>query len=251
MKIICMIPSRYLSQRFEGKALADIDGKPMIQHVYERSREAQGLDDTIVVTDDDRILQAVKDFGGAVILTPSSLPTGTDRCAHAAALLHLDDDDIIVNVQGDQPRIQVEHIEKVIASMHQNRYAVMATLAFAHNAPACRVSDPNIVSVVCDKEWNAIYFSRFAIPFPGSEPGVCHLKHLGIYAYRRDFLRIYASLPQGILERAESLEQLRAIENGYKIKVELTNVDSLSVDVFSDIERIRGNITECGGGCCG
>jgi 3-deoxy-manno-octulosonate cytidylyltransferase (CMP-KDO synthetase) len=250
MKVVCMIPARYGSRRFEGKALADLDGKPMIQHVYERAAAAANLDGIAVVTDDLRISDAVKSFGGKVLMTSPELMTGTDRIAEAVEFLGLGDEDIVVNVQGDQPCISPQHIEQVAALLLQDPAAVMATLAFKIEEVE-DIDDPNAVKVVFDNDFNAIYFSRSPIPYMRGGSGYpAYFKHQGIYAYRRWFLRLFAELAPGSLELAESLEQLRAVENGYLIKVALTEIDSPSVDTLPDLVKVRGMIAEHGG-CAG
>ncbi len=223
--IIAVIPARYSSTRFPGKALADIKGKPMIQWVYERTRRSKLIDRVIVATDDERILSAVKSFGGEAMMTSSHHDTGTDRIAEVAKAL---DCDIVVNVQGDEPLIQPEMIDEAIAPLVQDASIPMGTL--------CRkiedreeAFDPNVVKVVFDKNSFALYFSRAPIPWDRdawagksswkelSLEGPVY-KHIGLYVYRRDFLLDYAHMPQTALEAAEKLEQLRALEHGYRIK---------------------------------
>lgn len=241
-----MIPARYASKRFEGKALADIDGKPMVQRVYESCLGAEWLDYIIVVTDDERIFMAVNAFGGHVVMSPSELKTGTDRIAFIANDLHLDDDDIVINVQGDQPMVRSEHIARVAEPLISFPGLEMATLACPIRDTR-DLADRNTVKVSVNGDGYAVYFSRAPIP---SGAG-CYMKHLGIYAYRRWFLRIFAELPQGGLELAESLEQLRAIENGHKIRVEIIDIDSPSVDIPEDIPRLAVCGIETHGGCAG
>lgn len=248
-KVICMIPARYQSTRFQGKALAEIGGKPMVQHVYERCREAKWLDCVAVVTDNDAIFRAVRAFGGKVLMSSPLMKTGTDRIAQVADYLALADGDVVINVQGDQPRIRPEHLSLVMAPLVSFPSLPMSTLAFPLPADT-DPSDRNTVKVAVNRDGYAIYFSRSPIPFHVNGNGGGYLKHLGIYAYRRGFLRDYAALPQGVLERVESLEQLRAIENGHSIRVVVTDIDSPSVDVPEDLRRIR-TIEEKYGGCAG
>jgi 3-deoxy-manno-octulosonate cytidylyltransferase (CMP-KDO synthetase) len=244
-----MIPARYGSRRFEGKALADMDGKPMIQRVYESVMEAKGIDWITVVTDDRRIYDTVKSFGGNAMTTRGTHNTGTDRIAEVADTLGLKNDDIVVNVQGDQPCVHPEHIEKAVSLLKEDRLCAMSTLAYEIQNEA-EVNDHNSVKVVFDKDFNAIYFSRWPIPYRRNGNGAPYYKHLGVYAYRRWFLKTYTELPEGSLEISESLEQLRVIENGYKIKVALTDIDSPSVDTPSDLQRVNDDIARIGG-CAG
>ena len=248
--IACFIPARYESRRFAGKALACIDGKPMIQHVHERAQKAAGLSCLAVVTDDLRIHDVVAGFGGLVVMTPAGLPTGTDRIAAALEILGIIDDDmIIVNVQGDQPCITAGHINQVAGVlMDCGEPFAMATLAYQLRGDA-DIHDPNTVKVVFDSRFQALYFSRSHIPHRSSPAGACY-KHLGIYAYRRPFLKTFAALPQGRLEQAENLEQLRAIENGHGIRIAVTEIDSPSVDIPGDIPT-AATFMQNHGGCAG
>lgn len=237
-KVVCMIPARYGSRRFEGKALADLHGKPMIQRVYERVIEADNIDLVAVVTDDKRIYDTVKGFGGNVMMSSRGHNTGTDRIAEVVDFLNLEDRDIVVNVQGDQPRISPMHIEQVVLMLLKDELQVMSTLAFRIDS-IDDIPDSNVVKVVFGDDGTAIYFSRCPIPYRQSGIAVPYYKHLGIYAYRVEFLKTYAALPQGALELAESLEQLRAIENGYRIAIAVTDIDSPSVDTPSDLKKIH------------
>lgn len=249
MKVVCMIPARYGSKRFEGKALADLNGKPLIQHVYERAADYTAVSWTGVVTDDDRIAAAVKSFGGNIIMTPTDCRTGTDRVAKAAEAFFLEDDDIVVNIQGDQPRIHPQHIEQVVSVLDGNTLYPAASLAFKIQQVG-EVSNINTVKVVFGADQQAVYFSRCPIPFRNNGNGPAYHKHIGIYAYRAWFLRQFALLESGILERAESLEQLRIMENGYQIKMGVTMIDSPSVDTAEDMIQVQNIINDCGG-CCG
>lgn len=251
MKVVCMIPARYESRRFEGKALADLHGKPVIQHVYENAKQAPGLARIAVVTDDERIRAVVQSFGGEAILTSSKLRTGSDRCAKACESLNLGEQDICVNVQGDQPYIRPDHIKQVVSVLKGDKTrAGMATLAFKFMR-AEEMGDPNCVKVIFDSTFKAIYFSRCLIPYR-TNGHVPYFKHLGIYAYRNWFLQEYAKWPQGALERSESLEQLRVIENGYPVRIGLTALDSPSVDTPDDLRRLALFCPELKhGGCAG
>ncbi len=239
MKIICVIPARYSSTRLPGKPLALIAGKPMIQHVYERAREAKEPDRVLIATDHEQVYNAVKAFGGEVVMTSPHHPTGTDRLAEVAA--RLEGTDVIINVQGDEPLIDPAVIDRLAAEFLQTPDLMMATLA----APLLEseYNMPSAVKVVTDLAGYALYFSRSLIPYPRNQvDGQVAYKHIGIYAYRRDFLLKYAALPPTPLEKAESLEQLRALEHGYRIKVLKTEFASVGVDTPEDLERVNAII---------
>lgn len=241
--IVCLIPSRYESTRFPGKPLADLMGKPMIQHVYERVLMARGVAFAAVVTDDERIFRAVEAFGGRAVMTASRHLSGTDRLAEAAEVLSLADETIVVNVQGDQPLFVPGQVEEVAAPLREDPSLAMATLIYRIVRQE-EVTHPHAVKTVFDEQHFALYFSRSTIPFvrdKGQE--VAYYKHHGIYAYRRSFLRTFAALPQGPLERLESLEQLRALEHGYRIRVVVTAHDSVEVDTPEELERVRRILT--------
>ena len=239
MKIVVIIPSRYGSTRFDGKPLALISGKPMIQCVYERAVSAGIVDQVVVATDDARIYGAVTGFGGIAIMTGAENRSGTDRVAEAAEKLNLAADDIVVNIQGDQPRIHPSCIQEVAAPLIKNPDIQMSTLAFRIINPE-EITNPKDVKVIFDVLGNALYFSRSAIPFGRDASTVFDTyKHLGIYAYTRRFLDMFRSLPDGRLENIEKLEQLRALEHGYRIRVMVTDHDSPEVDVPDDIRRIQ------------
>ncbi|NVN98729.1 MAG: 3-deoxy-manno-octulosonate cytidylyltransferase [Geobacteraceae bacterium] len=245
MKITAIIPARYGSTRFEGKALADIFGKPMIQHVYERTSRSALVSDVIVATDDERIASAVKKFGGKVEMTSTAHETGTDRLAEVAGRI---DSDIIVNVQGDEPLIDPGMIDEAIEPMTTDSSLVMSTLKSRIKTLHDFLS-PNVVKVVTDWEGNALYFSRSPVPnfrdkwndlkdekFSSGKL-LCY-KHIGLYVYRRDFLLQYSQMSPTYLELAEKLEQLRVLENGYKIRVIETSHDSIGVDTPSDLVAV-------------
>jgi len=233
-KILGVIPARFASSRFPGKVLVPLSSKPMLQHVYERACQARYLTSTIIATDDERIFEAARSFGAQVRLTRSDHVSGTDRVAEVASV---EEADIIVNIQGDEPLIDPDAIDSAILPLEHNPEVVMATLKKEIEAPG-EVTDSNVVKVVTDRAGDAIYFSRCPIPFgrPGHPPR--HFKHVGLYVYRRRFLLRYSSLPIGPLEQAERLEQLRAIENGYKIRVVETEYESLGVDTPADLDRV-------------
>lgn len=236
MNILCVIPARYSSTRLPGKPLADIAGKPMIQHVYERAALAKKPTTVLVATDHPLVYQAVHSFGGTVMMTSADHPTGTDRLAEVAE--HFSTADIIINVQGDEPLIDPQVIDELAAAFEQDTDLAMATLMT--EMPDHELTSPNAVKVITDINGYALYFSRSLIPFPRvKEVGLSVHKHLGIYAYRRDFLLKYAKLAPTPLERTESLEQLRALEHGYKIKVIKTNFQSIGVDTLEDLERVN------------
>ena len=245
MKISAVIPARYASTRFEGKALADIAGKPMVQHVYERASRASLVSEVIVATDDDRIAAAVREFGGRVEMTSRDHETGTDRLAEVAERLYAD---IVVNVQGDEPLIDPAMIDEAIGPLAQDPAIVMGTLKTRIKNLHDFLS-PNVVKVVTDWEDFALYFSRSPLPnFRDkwndlkdeaflSGKLLCY-KHVGLYVYRRDFLLQYARMSPTYLELAEKLEQLRALENGYRIKVVATDYESIGVDTPADLEKV-------------
>lgn len=242
MKIVTIIPSRYGSTRFEGKPLAPICGKPMIQHVYESARRAAHMDMVVVATDDDRILRSVEDFGGRAVMTSAELRSGTDRVAEAAAKLELAMEDIVINVQGDQPLLDPLCLEQVVSPLISEPELGMSTLAFGIVNPD-EYTNPKDVKVVMDNLGNALYFSRACIPYgrDGSAQSDS-LKHLGVYAYRREFLEIFRKLPSGKLEAIEKLEQLRALEFGHQVRVVVTEYDSPEVDLPSDIPRVEKHL---------
>jgi len=249
--IIAVIPARYGSTRFPGKALAAIKDKPMIQWVYERTRQSSLVNRVIVATDDERILRAVSSFGGEAMMTSPAHPTGTDRIAEVAASL---DCDIVINVQGDEPLIQPEMIDEAVAPLVHDPSIPMGTLCRKIES-ADEAFDPNVVKAVFDKSGFALYFSRAPIPwnrdlwagkktFADMTPGGALHKHIGLYAYRRDFLLHYAKLPQTALEEVEKLEQLRALENGHRIKVTVTRHESFGVDIPADLSKILQQLEE-------
>ncbi len=231
-----MIPARFESTRLPGKPLALIHGKPMIQHVYERARALELVDRVLVATDDARIEAAVRGFGGEVVMTRREHQSGTDRLAEAAAGL---DADVIVNIQGDLPFLQAGMVHGALAVMQADAELPMATVKAPIREPHEMVN-PNVVKVVTDREGNALYFSRSPLPYhrDGAD-GVLGYKHIGLYAYRRDFLLRFARLAPTPLERAEKLEQLRALEWGFRIRVAETSCENIEVDTPQDLERAR------------
>jgi 3-deoxy-manno-octulosonate cytidylyltransferase (CMP-KDO synthetase) len=240
MKTIAIIPSRYGSTRFEGKPLALISGKAMIQHVCEAASKANHIQGVFVATDDQRIFDAVGKFGGQAIMTSSDMRSGTDRAADAARQLGLAPDDIVINVQGDQPLIDPRCLDEVVAPLLADPELGMSTLAF-RIVNSKEYQDPKDVKVVMDERGDALYFSRASIPFARDKGDPFDsYKHLGIYAYRCSFLEVFLNLPTGRLETIEKLEQLRALEYGHRVGVVVTAYDSPEVDLPSDIARIEG-----------
>jgi 3-deoxy-manno-octulosonate cytidylyltransferase (CMP-KDO synthetase) len=237
-KVVVVIPARYGSTRLPGKPLVSIAGKPMIQRVFERAKLAQRVDQVIVATDDERIVKAVEAFGGEVRMTRSDHRTGTERVAEVAA--HVEGD-VFVNVQGDEPLLDPAAVDAAVTSLLEEPPASIATVATPIKTPA-DIMDPNVVKTVLDFEGNAIYFSRAPIPWvrdTGSKVLARHLKHLGLYVFEREALLEYPTLPPGELERIEQLEQLRWLENGWKIRVAEVEHDAVSVDVPEDVARVE------------
>ncbi len=237
-----IIPARYASSRFPGKPLINIGGKTMIQRVYEQACQAKTLKTVIVATDDERIYQHVQDFGGNVVMTSPNHPSGTDRCYEAYTLSGMKDIDAIVNIQGDEPFIQPGQID-LLCSIFDSREVQLGTLV-KKLKNAADLNNPNAMKVVLNKDKEALYFSRSPIPYLRNHPQEKWLdnhtfyKHIGIYAYRTDVLQQIVQLPPSSLELAESLEQLRWLENGYKIKVAVTDYESISVDTPEDLEKL-------------
>lgn len=246
MRVVVIIPSRYGSTRFDGKPLADICGQPMIQWVYQRASQADCVDSVHVATDDERIGEAVDGFGGRVVMTSSECRSGTDRVAEAAERLGLAMQDVVVNIQGDQPLVDPRCLDAVVQPFHDDPAVTMTTLAFAI-VDQREIADPKDVKVTFDNNGDALYFSRAAIPHgrDGSE-GYDTYKHLGVYAYTREFLECFRSLAPGRLEGIEKLEQLRAMEHGYRIRVVVTPYDSPEVDLPEDIQRIQNKLAAMG-----
>lgn len=240
-KIFAIIPARYQSSRFEGKPLTLIQGKPMIQHVVERARKVKLITQVVVATDDERIARAVEEFGGTCVMTRPDHASGTDRLAEAASKLGIPDEDVIVNIQGDQPMFHEEVIEQVARPLLNESELPMSTLIYKIIRPE-EINDPNHVKTVFDCHGNALYFSRSPIPFQRDDKGEdkpTYYKHLGVYAYRRSFLATFVNLPEGQWEHFEKLEQLRALEFGYKLRVVLTEHDSVEVDTPKDVLRVE------------
>lgn len=251
MKVVAIIPARYSSSRFPGKVVFPIAGKSMIRRVWERAGQAKGIDDVIVATDDERVQRTVAAFGGKYVMTSTECRSGTERCAEAADKISAD---IIINVQGDEPVINPHSLELLVKPFRENDRLGMATLK--HPIESCAsFLNPNIVKVICDEQDNAIYFSRHPIPYfrdkdellkrweeTGKRPEELvppPMKHIGVYAYRSNFLQALTRLPPTELEAAELLEQLRVLAWGFDIKVVTTPHDSLGVDVEADVKKVE------------
>ena len=235
MKIGCVIPARFGSTRLPGKPLADIAGKPMIQRVYERVTNAKKPEVFIVATDDQRVYDAVQSFGGTVVMTDANHPTGTDRLAEVAQ--QYTDLDVIINVQGDEPMIDANLIDQLAELFESDDVLQMATVATLLLEE--EYDEPSAVKVILNKRNDAMYFSRSLIPYPRHDFVNTPLKHIGIYAYRRQFLLDYAKMEPTAAEQTESLEQLRALENGFAIRVITTDKRFVGVDTPEDLARVN------------
>lgn len=237
-KVIVVIPSRYASTRLPGKPLVALAGKPMVQHVYERAKQAQTVHRVLVATDDQRIVDAVKAFGGEARMTRTDHRTGTERIAEVA--VH-EEGDVFVNVQGDEPLIDPVAIDTAVGALLEEPQAQIATVATPIRH-AGDIMDPNVVKTVLDFDGNALYFSRAPIPWIRDTQQKLHVKywkHLGLYVFQREALLEYSTLPQGELEKIEQLEQLRWLENGWKIRVAEVVHDAVSVDIPEDVGRVE------------
>ncbi len=238
MNVIGVIPARYSSTRFEGKVLADISGKPMIQHVWERAKQALILDDVIIACDDERIAAVAKGFGAKVVFTAKAHICGTDRIIEVINPLEVK---AVINIQADEPLIHPMMIEAVGRALLDDHKISMATLMKKIEDPK-EINDPHVVKVVVDKNNFALYFSRAAIPYypENSEANeLVYYKHIGLYGYTKDFLFTYKNLPVSRLEKTERLEQLRVLEEGYRIKVLETKHETIGVDTPADLEKVK------------
>ncbi len=233
MKAVGVIPARYAATRFEGKVLATLYGKPVIQHVWEKAKKAHTLDELIVAADDERIIKAVESFGGKATLTAKEHPSGTDRLREVVNPL---DVNIVVNVQADEPLLHPSMIDELVTALQQDKEIVMATLMKRIDNPE-EIDNPNVVKVAVDKDNFALYFSRAAIPHHKQVDAGCYYKHIGLYSYTKDFLSTFVDMPRSFLEKTEELEQLRALENGYKIKVLETSYNTVGIDTPEDLKR--------------
>ena len=238
-KILGVIPARFGSTRFPGKALANVDSRTMLQHVYERVSMARYLQNVIIATDDDRIYNEARRFGARVLMTRADHVSGTDRVAEVASAF--EDIELVVNIQGDEPLIDPDAIDTAVLPLLEEPAIPMATLKKRIEDPR-ELADPNVVKVVTDRFENALYFSRATIPYARDAGSVPCFKHIGLYVYRREFLLRYATLPVGPLEQTERLEQLRALENGFRIRVVETDYESFGIDTPDDLERVQSLI---------
>jgi 3-deoxy-manno-octulosonate cytidylyltransferase (CMP-KDO synthetase) len=238
MDVIGVIPARYSSARFQGKILADILGKPMVQHVWERAKEALVLDDLIIACDDELVAKVVSEFGAKVVMTSKDHSCGTDRIVEVVNPL---DVKIIINIQADEPLIQPTMIDSLAHALLDDAGVSMATIMKKIENEQ-ELGDPNVVKVVVDKNNFALYFSRAAIPFHAQNSEVkspIYYKHIGLYGYTKDFLFTYKNLPVSNLENTECLEQLRVLEEGFRIKVIETKYETIGVDTPGDLEKVK------------
>ena len=242
MQIFGFIPARAESSRFPGKPLADIQGLPMVVRVLRQAQQSSMIQKVYVATDSEEICASVEAHGGQAILTGMEHKSGTDRIAEADQNVGLENNDIAVNIQGDQPTLDPSMIEEVVSPLLDDPQIPMSTLIY-EIVRDVEITHPNAVKTVFDSEGFAVYFSRATIPYYRSGPSSSkYYKHHGIYAYRNDFLQIFNTLHPGPLEQAEGLEQLRALENGYRVKVVITSKDSIEVDTPEDLERVRSTM---------
>lgn len=244
MRAIGVIPARYESSRFPGKVLAGLLGRPLIQYVYEEALKATSLEDLLVATDDERVLKAVQNFGGRAVMTAKEHKSGTDRIAEVVNPI---DTQIVVNIQADEPLIHFSMIDELVNCLSQHPDIPMATLI--HKIEEMQeLADPNVVKVVKDTNNFALYFCRSPIPHVRTSPpdsqSLFFYKHLGLYAYTKDFLFTFTNLPVGKLEEAEKLEQLRALEHGYRVKVIETGFNVIGVDTPEDLEKVKAQMSE-------
>jgi 3-deoxy-manno-octulosonate cytidylyltransferase (CMP-KDO synthetase) len=245
LNAVAVIPARYESSRFPGKPLAQIAGRSMIERVYEQTKKAKQIARVVVATDDERIVQAVKSFGGEAMMTRKDHHCGTERVAEVAAHISAA---IYVNVQGDEPLIDPEAIDMLVSAMEEDAEIHVATPCSLIRQPA-EIMDPNVVKATTDFDGNALYFSRAPIPWvrdTGASVAARHWKHIGLYAFRHEALLDFPTLPPGELERVEQLEQLRWLENGYKIRVVESEYDAISVDVPTDVAKVEKILQDSG-----
>ena len=233
-KALAVIPARYASRRFEGKVLANLAGKPLVQHVYERVAECDAVGRVIVATDDSRVEEAVLRFGGEVAMTSGNHRCGTERVAEVASGL---DWGLVLNVQGDEPLISSKALASCVERLSADRGIDVSTLATPLSSLDDLKNRPHVVKVVQDLDGRALYFSRSPLPHSGREGGGPWLKHIGVYCFRREYLLSFVKLPQGPLEIAEKLEQLRVLEHGGVIGVAVTSHDTVGVDLPEDLAR--------------
>lgn len=239
---VAVIPARYASARFPGKALVEVAGKPLIRHVWEQARRLQGVSEVLVATDDERIAQAVRTFGGTAVLTRADHPSGTDRVAEAVRAIEAE---LVVNLQGDEPAFDVKAVDELVRLMAGEPAIQMGTLAHSITDDA-EHADLNATKVVLDQAGYALYFSRAPIPFRRRPGFAAPLRHIGIYVFRRAFLERFAALRPTPLEQCEALEQLRALEHGVRIRVVVTPHASIGVDVPADVARLEAHLRAAG-----
>ena len=240
MKVVGVIPARLGSTRFPEKVIAPILGKPMIWWVWKQAKKAKNISEIYIATDDRKIFDIVEGFGGKAIMTSKKHNSGTDRIAEAVKKIK---GDIIVNIQGDEPLIRPDMLDKAVEPLLKEAGLVMSTLV-CRSADKRLMNDPNIVKVTIDKKGNALYFSRSVIPSQARAGRFDYFfKHIGVYVYRRDFLLKYVKMPQSRLEKIEKLEQLRVVENGFKIKTVLTRFDTIPVDTVKDLKKVIKRLT--------
>lgn len=256
MRIVAVIPARWHSTRLKGKVLADINGKPMIQHVWERVSRAHEVDEVVVAVDREKVLKVVESFGGNAVFTSPEQQSGTDRLAEIAGSV---DADVYINIQADEPLVHPLMVDQLAQVFEYEKNIHMATLIKRIHKKE-EISDPNVVKVVVDRKGFALYFSRSPIPYirgdvsrqmgeipAGTDISGRYYKHIGLYSYTKDFLFTYRNLPKSMLEDDEKLEQLRALEHGYKIKTIETRYDTIGVDTQEDLERVRALLAASGG----
>ena len=241
MRVVCIIPARYNSTRLSGKPLLKIKGKPLVQWVFENAQRISSVENIWIATDDERVIECVEGFSGNGILTSPMHSSGTERVKEASETLGLEDGDIVINLQVDEPVIDVKSVEKLIEEFSKHSSLLMGTLAF-QSKNVEEFHNPNVVKVVVNREGFALYFSRSPIPCPRDTEEINFLKHLGVYIFRYSFLRKWDSLSPSFLEEVEKLEQLRVLENGYPIKVLLSSQDSIGVDTEEDLRFMEENI---------
>lgn len=239
MKAIGVIPARYASTRFPGKVLADLLGKPVVRYVYEEARKSRYLQEVIIACDDERVCRAAQDFGARAVMTDRGHNSGTDRIAEAVRSI---DARIVLNIQADEPLLHFSMLDSMAACLLAEPAVPMATLIHKLDNSQ-ELSSPNVVKAVKDKDNFALYFSRLPVPYlrdaAAAQGKISFYKHIGLYAYTRDFLQVFTNLPQGRLEMAEQLEQLRVLECGYKIKLIETDFDTTAVDTPADLEKVK------------
>lgn len=245
MDVVGVIPARYASTRFEGKVLVNIDGKPMIQHVWERARQSRLLDQLIIACDDPRVCAVAREFGATAVMTARGHSCGTDRIAEVVNPLEVK---VVVNIQADEPLVHPSMIDSVARVVLEEEGVCMATLKRRTDDPAA-IADPNVVKVVTDKNGFALYFSRAPIPYRAHDAAVnapAYYRHIGLYGYSKDFLFTFKNLSPSGLERTEKLEQLRVLEEGYRIRVIETKYESIGVDTPEDLARVKAYLQNGG-----